>query len=265
MPPGTRAELLELHGGTLGIARLAASEAVHECSSHAVEGFRLLNDWGLVYCRRCGRTRNARRRAPLWALSWWRAVTWPPPHKLAATGAWKGSHGKSRGKRQSHESRCQGQQQLQTARQPVGGLNLGRPRPPCSSLLAAFMRPPKKIQRSPPPTDALTNAPSARKRLPDRCRASGRTTHCRYNRLKYGMAGRRMQKFNHALVSTLSFLCVAPRGVYEVRCFSSVLFLENRAGVRPRSPQLLNYASAAAVGCCKHWCQSFRRSAVHAT
>ncbi len=45
-------------------------------------------------------------------------------------------------------------------------------------------------------------------------------TYCglrRYDRLKYGMAGRKMQRFNHALVSIVSFLHVAPRGVKEVR------------------------------------------------
>jgi 24-methylenesterol C-methyltransferase len=37
-----------------------------------------------------------------------------------------------------------------------------------------------------------------------------------YDRLKYGLAGRKMQRFNHMLVSIVSFLHVAPRGVKEV-------------------------------------------------
>jgi hypothetical protein len=39
----------------------------------------------------------------------------------------------------------------------------------------------------------------------------------RYNRLKYGMSGRSMQKINHIIVSIVSFLHVAPKGVKEVR------------------------------------------------
>lgn len=38
----------------------------------------------------------------------------------------------------------------------------------------------------------------------------------RYNRLKYGMSGRSMQKINHAVVSIVSFLHIAPKGVKEV-------------------------------------------------
>jgi hypothetical protein len=41
----------------------------------------------------------------------------------------------------------------------------------------------------------------------------------RYNRLKYGMSGRSMQKINHAVVSIVSFLHIAPKGVKEVRHF----------------------------------------------
>jgi 24-methylenesterol C-methyltransferase len=37
-----------------------------------------------------------------------------------------------------------------------------------------------------------------------------------YNRLKYGMSGRSMQKINHAVVSIVSFLHIAPKGVKEV-------------------------------------------------
>lgn len=40
---------------------------------------------------------------------------------------------------------------------------------------------------------------------------------CRFDRLRTGMAGKHMQKINHAIVSTLSFLHIAPRGVKEVR------------------------------------------------
>lgn len=38
----------------------------------------------------------------------------------------------------------------------------------------------------------------------------------RYNRLKYGMSGRSMQKINHTVVSIVSFLHIAPKGVKEV-------------------------------------------------
>lgn len=39
---------------------------------------------------------------------------------------------------------------------------------------------------------------------------------CRYDRLKFGMSGRNMQKINHTIVSIVSFLHVAPKGVKEV-------------------------------------------------
>ena len=38
----------------------------------------------------------------------------------------------------------------------------------------------------------------------------------RYNRLKYGMSGRNMQTINHIIVSIVSFLHIAPKGVKEV-------------------------------------------------
>ncbi len=52
----------------------------------------------------------------------------------------------------------------------------------------------------------------------------------RYDRLKYGMAGRKMQRFNHALVSIVSFLHVAPRGVKEVsnrQAIAEVYFVDD--------------------------------------